>query len=81
MVYPWKVVGFVKWVNEKGEERVRLYVERQLSMNENESGKGLEAGRLYFNPQYCKYEPVIGHLIIAQEGRYGIQQIVVVGAA
>lgn len=78
MVYPWKVVGWEKWDNEKGEPRVRLYVERQF---EPETGAGVETQRLYFNPAYVSYEPVIGHLIIAQEGRYGIQQIVVVGAA
>lgn len=79
METPWKVVGFEKWVNEKGEGCVRLYVARPLVLEEGHSGDGLETNRLFYKPQYVKYEPVIGHMIIAVDGRYGIGQIFVVG--
>lgn len=78
-MYPWKVVGCEVWVNENDEECVRLYVERELNLEEGHSGAGVETQRLYFKKKYVKYEPVIGHLIIAIDGRYGVQQIAVVG--
>ena len=79
METPWKVVGFEKFVSEKGEECVRLYVARPLILPEGSSGDGLETNRLFYKPQYVKYEPEIGHMIIAVDGRYGISQIFVVG--
>lgn len=77
----WKVVGFEAWKNDKGADCVRLYVARVLSLQEGHSGDGLETQRLYYRPEYLKepYEPTIGHLIVATEGRYGIDQIFVVG--
>lgn len=79
METPWKVVGFEKWVSEKGENCIRLYVARPLNLPEGSTGEGLETQRLFYKPQYVNYEPVIGHMIIATEGRYGIGQIFVVG--
>lgn len=76
MVFPWKVVGFEKWTNDSGEDCVRLYVARDFNP---ENGAGLETQRLYYKTKYVQYEPVIGHMIIAQDGRYGVQNIVVVG--
>lgn len=76
---PWKVVGFEKFVSEKGTECVRLYVARPLSLPEDHSGDGLEVNRLFYKPEYVRYEPKCGHMIIATEGRYGINQIYVVG--
>lgn len=75
METPWEVIGFEKVVSESGKVGMRLYGIRNLAGD----GEGMEAGRLYFNPEYCKYTPVIGQKIIPVEGRYGINQIYVVG--
>lgn len=79
METPWKVVGFEKFVSEKGEDCVRLYVARPLVTVEGHVGEGVETNRLFYKPQYVKYEPQVNHMIIAVEGRYGIGQIFVVG--
>lgn len=81
METPWKVVGFEKFESEQGEECVRLYVARPLFVPEGNTGEGLETQRLFYKPKYVKYEPVIGHMIIATAGRYpgSIGQIFVVG--
>lgn len=79
METPWKVVGFEKFTSEKGAACVRLYVARPLILPDGSTGEGLETNRLFYKPEYVKYEPAIGHMIIAQEGRYGIAQIYVVG--
>ena len=81
METPWKVVGFEKFKSEKGEDCTRLYVARPLILPDDNEGDGLETQRLFFKPQYVKYEPVIGHMIIATAGRYpgSIGQIFVVG--
>lgn len=79
METPWKVTGYEKWTNEKGEECVRLYVARSLVLEEGHSGEGLETNRLFYKPQYVNYDPVVGHRIIAIDGRYGIAQIFVIG--
>lgn len=76
---PWKVVGFEKFVSEKGAQCVRLYVARPLSVPEGNSGDGLEVNRVFYKPEYVKYEPEIGHMIIVQDGRYGVSNIFVVG--
>lgn len=76
MVYPWRVVGCEEWTNDNNEECVRLYVQRSF---QPEKGFGVETQRLFYKKKYIQYEPVAGHLIIAQIGRYGISQIVVVG--
>ena len=79
METPWKVIGFEKFTSEKGEECVRLYVARTLAVAEGHAGEGLETNRLFFKPQYVKYTPVVGHRIIALDGRYGLSQIYVLG--
>lgn len=81
METPWKVVGYEKFKSEKGEDCTRLYVARPLVCPEGNIGDGLETQRLFFKPEYVKYEPVIGHMIIATAGRYpgSIGQIFVVG--
>ena len=76
---PWKVVGFERFLSEKGAECVRLYVARPLILPDGSTGEGLETNRLFYKPEYVQYTPVIGHMIIAQEGRYGISRIFVVG--
>ena len=76
---PWRVVGFEKFLSEKGAECVRLYVARPLILPDGSTGEGLETNRLFYKPEYVQYTPVIGHMIIAQEGRYGISRIFVVG--
>lgn len=76
METPVKVIGWENVVSEKGTPGIRIYGVRQL-MSEN--GSGEEAVRIYINPEYCKYTPVLGHKIIAVEGRFGIDRIIVVG--
>lgn len=79
METPWKVVGFEKFTSEKGESCIRLYVARPLLPKEGNIGDGLETNRLFYKPEYVKYDPQIGHMIITVDGRYGIAQIYVVG--
>ena len=81
METPWKVVGFEKWLSEKGEDCVRLYVVRPLNVPDGSTGEGFETQRLFYKPQYVNYDPVINHLIIATEGRYpgSVGQIFVIG--
>lgn len=76
---PWKVLGFEKWENENGEECVRLYVFRPLALEEGHTGDGVETDRIFFKPKYVKYDPVINHMIIPIKGRFGVQEIMVVG--
>lgn len=76
---PWKVVGFEKFLNDRDEECVRLYVARPLVLEDGHVGDGLEVNRFFYKPQYVKYEPQCGHMIITVDGRYGIAQIYVVG--
>ena len=75
----WEVIGFEEWINENGEESRRVYAKRAFQETDGHVGCGLEAGRFYFKSKYVKYEPKIGHLIAVVEGRYGIDQILVVG--
>ena len=76
METPIEVIGFERVIGENsGKLGVRVYGVRDIAGN----GEGKEACRIYFNPEYCKYEPVIGHKIIAIEGRFGIDRIIVVG--
>ena len=76
---PWKVVGYVMFKSEKGADCVRLYVARPLILPDGSTGDGLEVNRFFYKPEYVQYTPVIGHMIITQEGRYGISRIFVVG--
>ena len=77
METPWELIGWEKNVSEAGKVGIRLYCVRNITGDGE--GDGMEAGRLYFNPEYCKYSPVIGQKIIPVNGRYGIDQIYVVG--
>lgn len=79
MQKPWKIVGFVKWLNENGEECVRLFLERVFEPTDEQEGSGLEADRKYYKMKYVPYPPKIGDIIIAIEGKYGINQIFVIG--
>lgn len=76
---PWKVIGFEKFLNDNGEECVRLYVVRPLALIEGHTGEGFEVNRLFYKPKYVQYEPVINQLIVDVPGRYGIGQIIVMG--
>ena len=78
---PWKVIGYENFVNENAEECYRVFVIRPYHAPENRSGNGLEAGVLYFKKKYVKYEPVIDQLIVDVRGRFGIDQIIVMGKA
>lgn len=79
METPWKVIGFEKFKSEKGEDCVRLYVVRPLNLVDGHAGEGFETNRLFYKPQYVKYEPQVNHMIIAIDGRYGLSQIIVIG--
>lgn len=79
MQKPWKVVGFLKWLNENGEECVRLFVERALDVSPDQEGAGLDVNRLYYKSKYVPYPPKIGDIIIAIDGKYGVNQIFVIG--
>lgn len=76
MESPVKVIGFEVVTQQNGKTGIRIYGVRDLS---GQDAFGQEAVRIYINPEYCKYEPEIGHLIIAVEGRYGVDRIIRVG--
>lgn len=77
---PLKVVGWEKRTGKKGGVGYYIYCERSVQRNAEGfmEGDGCEAVRLYVNPEYCKYEPQVGHVIIPVEGRFGIDQVYVV---
>lgn len=75
----WEVIGFEEWENENGEQSRRVFVKRAFVAQEGHVGAGIECARFYYKTKYVKYEPKIGHLIAVVEGRYGIDQILVVG--
>ena len=52
---PWKVIGFEKFLNDNGEECVRLYVVRPQTLEEGHSGEGFETQRLFYKSKYVKY--------------------------
>lgn len=73
METPVKVIGW-ELVNQKNDKTgMRIYGIRDLN---GDTATGEEAVRIYINPEYVKYEPEIGHLIIAVEGRYGVDRII-----
>ena len=77
METPIEVIGFERVIGENsGKPGVRVYGMRPITGN---NGDGMEACRIYFNPEYCNYEPVLGHKIIAIGGRFGVDRIIVVG--
>ena len=76
METPITVIGWEQAPKEKGGFNIRIYGTRQIVPAEGFECEGTEAVRLYFNPEYCKYQPTIGDVIIAIEGRYGIDRIV-----
>lgn len=79
METPVTVIGWEETPTQKGGMNVRIYGTRQIVPAEGCRSDGTEAVRLYFNPEYCKYEPQIGDQIIAIVGRYGIDRIVKIG--
>lgn len=78
---PWKVIGYENFVNGNGEECVRVFVIRRYVAPENRTGAGVEAGVLYYKKKYVQYVPKINDLIVDIRGRYGIDQIMVMGTA
>ena len=75
----WEVKGWelVPLKSNPEKHNIRLYVQRPLK--EGVQGDGLECGRLYYNPDYCQYSPVLGQMIVAVEGRFGLDRVLVVG--
>lgn len=80
MEYPWKVVGYEKTISEKGTAGCRLYIETNLPPGAD--GEGVVTGRVWFNPEHVKYDPVIGQQIIIitdDRNRNIVTRIIVVG--
>ena len=75
-----KLVTVIGWERIKSDETgkvgVRVYGTRPIVGSDDCAGA--EAVRVYFNPEYCKYEPQIGDKIIAIDGRFGVDRIIVV---
>ena len=78
METPVKVVGCENVITDKGNPGIRLFVEREL---QSEDCAGVEALRFYINPEYCKYVPVIGDMLVIIEGRYpgSVDRVIKVG--
>ena len=78
---PLKLIGWKKQEGKKGGIGYYLFCSRKVDTQSEGclAGDGEEAVRCYINPEYCKYDPKIGDLIIPVEGRFGIDQIYVVG--
>lgn len=78
---PLKVVGWEMKKSEKsGKVGLLIYAVRDIDVSADSfiEGEGSETCRLYISPEYCKYSPKVGDMIIPVEGRYGIDQIYVV---
>ena len=73
METPVKVIGWETVTQQNGKTGLRIYGVRAVTSSD---GIGEEAVRIYINPEYCKYDPEIGHMIIAVEGRYGVDRII-----
>lgn len=73
METPVKVIGWELVEQQNGKTGMRIYGIRQLF---GEAATGEEAVRIYINLEYVKYEPELGHMIIAVEGRYGVERII-----
>lgn len=73
METPVKVIGWELVEQQNGKTGMRIYGIRELH---GEAATGEEAVRIYINPEYVKYEPELGHMIIAVEGRYGVDRII-----
>lgn len=70
---PVKVIGWEMVEQQNGKTGIRIYGVRDLN---GVNGEGQEAVRIYMNPEYVKYQPQIGHQIIAVDGRYGVDRII-----
>ena len=79
METPWKIVGFMKWLNENGDECVRLFLQRVFNPSPDQEGAGFEVERKYYRSKYVPYPPVIGDIIVAIDGKYGVDRIIVIG--
>lgn len=73
METPVKVIGWETVIQQNGKIGMRIYGIRELI---GDTATGEEAVRIYINPEYVKYDPEIGHQIIAVEGRYGVDRII-----
>lgn len=77
----WKVIGYENFVNDNGEECVRVFVIRRYAAPEGRTGAGVESGVLYYKKKYVNYVPQINDLVADVRGRFGIDQILVLGKA
>lgn len=68
-----EVIGWEMIEQKNGKTGVRIYGIRDLA---GTNGDGKEAVRCYINPEYVKYQPELGHKIIAVEGKYGVDRII-----
>lgn len=79
MEYPWTIVGWeaVPRKNDPDKFNIRLHCQQPLPAGV--TGDGLTCKVMYFNPEYVNYSPTLGQKIVATEGRFGIDRIIVVG--
>lgn len=77
----WKIVGYELFNGGNGDECVRLYLTRPLPDQPGHVGEGIEAQREFYKPKYLErhYTPALGDLIVPIKGRYGVNNILVVG--
>ena len=77
----WKIVGFELFESEAGDECVRLYLTRPPVELPGHVCAGVEAQREFYKVKYLEkpYSPALGDLIVPIKGRYGINNILVVG--
>ena len=79
MEFAWKVVGWEACSRKNDPEKFNIRLHCQQPLPDGGSGEGLACKVMYFNPEYVNYSPVIGQMIVATEGRFGIDRIIVVG--
>ncbi len=76
METPVTVIGWETVLQKNEKPGIRIYGSREVVVGEGQTGEGREAVRIYINPEYCKYSPKIGDVIIAIEGRFGVDRII-----
>ena len=73
METPVEVIGWEECIQQNGKTGIRIYGLRELI---GEKCAGMEAVRIYINPEYVNYQPALGHKIIAVDGKYGVDRII-----
>ncbi len=74
METPLTVIGWFWRESEKtGKRYLHVFATREIPEGK---GYGLEAVHLNLNPEYVKYDPCLNDVIIAIDGRYGVDRII-----